>query len=465
MADSFGERLLAEVHEETLDELLRDLRSHCYATSDNASRYRLGVRELDELLEVFMPMSTAAQAQHQPSLHQTQPPGQQPSIQQDYAEDQHPQSDGHEENDQHEATADTSPAGPPTRVNRVDPVVEISSTSSAAGKSQLLYYLAAVAVLPSTYDGMRLDGREAAIVFIDADGRFDADRLRTVARGIVRQKLKTQKENSTPTTETENASSERSPEEIETIIVTSLQHVHMLRPQSSSSLLSTLQKLETYLFDLPRHFSSNRPLHAILIDSASAFFWQDKLRDEVARIEDIGRPPAEVERERSQKQSFYLLDVYVDLVKELKRLQRQFSCVVVYTTIAWSGKSVGGPGHGQPHNPSGPFDLYVPPVPSVPKTPSFRSSLPAPWGTFPTLRLVVQRDVVRPFPPLMTPHEAQRDATMRQEMVVQGRFSGWVNGWGREDWPRRVTEGIEWRNNGMFTFNITRSGVDIPATR
>lgn len=348
------------------------------------------------------------------------------------------------------------------RVHR-DPVLEISGTSSAAGKSQLLYYLAALAVLPSVFAGTSLGGHESAVVFIDTDGRFEADRLRTIARGIVHDRV-----HESAGHDADNAEGQPPTPDLESMLVSSLQHVHVFRPQSSSALLATLHYLDTYLCDLPRHFSSSRPLHSIFIDSAGAFFWQDKLHDEVARTEDIGRPLAEIESERAQKQSFYLADLYADLVTELKSLQRLFSCSVIYTTTAWSGRSMtGGAGAGHSaeqygYRPSGPFELYNPleERSSWPRGPAFRATLPPPWGLFPDLRLVVQRDRVRGFPASMTAGDAQGEqAVMRREVVMQGRFLVWVNGWGREDWPSRVREGLERRNGGVFGFCVQRDGV------
>lgn len=401
------------------------MRSLCRAgVEDIISKDRLGVKELDDLLDVFMPDATVEQPQ---SLSHLQ-------TEEDILlfED--------EENvlARYQALF--------ARVSRLDPVVEISSSSSGAGKSQLLYYLTATAVLPLTYEGTCTGGRDSAVVFIDADCRFDADRLRTVARGILQERLREQPGGIKPS-------------DIECILLASLQHVHVFRPQSSSSLLATLHNLDTYLFDLSRHLSSNRPLQAIIIDSASAFFWQDRLRDEISRTEEIGRPLADLERDREQKQSFYQADLYAELVKELKRLQLRFSCAVIYSTMTWTGKSSASL-HAQSHRPSGPFDLYNPPVFS--KTPALRPSLPAPWGTFPTLRLLVQRDSVRPFPPSMTARDAEQDAAMRHEVVRQGKFSGWVNGWGQEEWPRRVVDGVERLNGGMFVFYARGQGVEIP---
>lgn len=334
--------------------------------------HRLGVKALDGLLEVFVPRPGTVQGQGQ--------------------------------------------AANPHLANRSAPVVEISSTQSAAGKSQLLYYLAAVAILPSRLGDIRLGGRDAAVVFIDTDGRFDANRLSIVARGIVQQKIKPH------TTDKEGELNLRN--DIENLLIDSLRHVHVFRPQSSTSLLATLHSLELYLFDLPRHPSSNRNLHAILIDSMTAFFWQDKLRDQIARIEEIGHPRVEIERHRKEKQSFYMADLYVELVRELKRLQNVFGCAIVHTTTAWVGRSSAGG------------------LPSVVETASsFRCPLPAPWGLFPWLRVVV--------------------SSSSPSAGGKRQFLSCVNGWAREDWPRRIIEGVECRNGGIFVFYANRDGVEM----
>ncbi|PYI07883.1 hypothetical protein BO78DRAFT_365716 [Aspergillus sclerotiicarbonarius CBS 121057] len=430
--------------------LLHDL---YHGSGDSAAlKPCLGVQVLDDLLDVFT----------------TQPAVQAMNLEQPVSQE-HPQDDQGEYGEHLEGVLLQSPGEHddahasmyiPLLVNsnRAEPVLEISSKLSAAGKSHLLYYLTAVAILPSVFNDIPLHGRESAVVFLDTDGRFDAERLRTVLRGIVKARIKALTENPPEEKSADVKPSDCLDEDIENMLVACLQHLHVLRPQSSSALLATLQHLDAYLLDLTRHLSSNRPVHAIYLDSANAFFWQDKLQDEIARVGDIGRPGADIERERAQKESFYIADLYADLVAELKRLQRLFSCVVVYTTIV-QGKSVGAQGNSV-YQPSGPYDLYTP-GPSIPRMPSFRSALPAPWGTFPTLRVVVQRDAVRPFPSTMTAQEAQRSASQRQGVVNRGRFSGWVNRWGQEEWPRRVLEGLEEKNGGMFSFRVGRDGVDI----
>ena len=277
-----------------------------------------------------------------------------------------------------------------------EPVVEIASTASAAGKSQLLYYLAAIAVLPEPYGG-----RSAAVVYIDADGRFDANRLRTVAMSIAQ---------TTSPAETAPAPAPApAPAAAADTVKDSLQHVHVLQPASSGSLLATLKTIEAYLLDTQRHVSSTRPLHAILLDSATAFLWQDKLRDQIARIEEIGLPASQIEQDRREHRSFVLGTLYAELVSELRRLQGVFGCAVVYTATVRTRGVEGGGAVG------------------------FRSSLPSPWGLFPTLRVVVRA-------------------------VGRGRFEAGVNTWAREDWSRRVVEGLQRINRGgAFLF---QAGVD-----
>ncbi|KAL4814688.1 hypothetical protein BDW67DRAFT_186487 [Aspergillus spinulosporus] len=419
MSASFGEKLLQEVHEEGLDELLHDLKV-LHREHSGSTKTRFGVSPIDELLELFGPSSQ--QLHNPPGIWEdtgVSPDGDTPAA------------------ENHEPAHLEVPVHPAFR-SRPYTVLEISSTCSAAGKSQVLYYLAALAVLPSKFNGKSLNGSNAAVVFIDTDGRFDAERLRTVARGIVLDRL-----GDTVASDTENHGA------VEAMIFTSLQHIHVFRPQSSLALLATLQSLDAYLLDLSRHASGNRALQAIIIDSATAFLWQDKLQDEIARTEDIGRPVAEIERERLQRENFYLADIYADLVTILKQLQNTFDCNVIYTATSFGGRST--------EKPSMPYGSYNP-LDTALQTPSFRSPLPSPWGLFPTLRLVLQRKVLRPFQPGVSVQEAERDAPMRQEVVMRGEFLGSVNGWGREDWPRRRLEELK-RRGAQFMFNVKQNGV------
>lgn len=428
-----------------------------YPSSPGHETQLLGVPALDALLEVFMLNVTG------PSMD---PIAQQLSRQQNANDDQEMLLHG-DEQDVDSVTLDER-APPPesdlpsnvffshsaNRSNRLSPVLEISSSVSAAGKTQLLYYLTALAVLPGQHGDTTVGGQEAAVVYIDADDRFDAERLRAVARSLVQQ---AQISNSDSEEGTDGQDTTRSllNDEVDALVTYSLQHVHVFHPQSSSALLATLSSLHTYLYDLPRHYSASRRLQMIVIDSATAFFWQDRLRDEVARTEDIGRSRAEIDEERKQKKSFYFANLYAEMFKELKQLQGRFGCAVVYTTTVSTGRPPASSKSGQP-GPLGPYDQ------ALSRTPSLRPALPAPWGTFPTLRLIVRRDTVRSFQPSMSAQDARRDAAMRQSVVRQGKFSAWVNAWAREEWPRRVVDGVDFHNGGCFSFYVRETGVEIP---
>ncbi|KAJ5965271.1 hypothetical protein N7481_011985 [Penicillium waksmanii] len=447
MAASLGASSLAEVHLEGLDQLLHDLANIC-SSNENPESGPLGVPILDALLEVFMLKTLRPSELTQRHL---QSPAQREQNRLDNEEMIFQSVDP--ENDMLPFDPETGQSSNAFfsnslyRSKKPCPVVEISSSASAAGKSQLLYYLAASMILPRSYENLPIGGKEAAVIWIDTDDRFDADRLRVVARGIVHQARQTLD----PDALNEDAGGSFD-ENLESMLVSSLQHVHVFRPQSSSAVLATLLSLDSYLYDLSRHNSASRPLQMLCIDSATAFFWQDKLRDEIARTEDIGRPRVQVDEERELKQSFYLSDLYTELVKELKRLQSRFGCAVVYTTTVTTGR----PAPNNNSGPAGPYDR------GSSRTPSLKPALPAPWGNFPILRLIVYRDAVRPFPPAASVDDAERDASMRQDVVNQGKFSAWINAWDREEWPRRVADGVDWYNGGSFAFYVQDVGITIP---
>ena len=340
-------------------------------------------------------------------------------------------------------------SGSAYRSKRPVPVLEISSSLSGAGKSQMVYYLTVLAVLPWNYGDLHIGGQDAAVVFIDTDDRFDIQRLREIAWNIIQQAQET-----THQTEEQAGTLELSDDDIEAMIIASFKHIHLFRPNSSSALLATLAELGKYLYDVSRHHSASRPLHMLAIDSMTAFFWQDKLRDALARADDLERSKEENDKLREQKQSFYFADLYAEIATELKRLQGRFGCTVVYTTTLSGFRPNKTP--AEQNRPMGPYD--APPS----NTPALRPVLPAPWGTFTLLRLVVQRDPVRAFLPTMSINDAKRDAPMRQSIVSQGKFSAYVNAWGREDWPSRVIDGLKPYGDGSFVFYVREDGVMIP---
>ncbi|KAJ6181343.1 hypothetical protein N7519_011804 [Penicillium mononematosum] len=429
MAANLGERSLADVHQEGLDEILAGL-AHLYPGHSSHDTHSLGVPLLDTLLEVFTPKAPAVGA-----VNDGQPQPLSESVEKQTIEDEEmllrnefPAGQVYRPDEIHTAqnidpSADVLFSESDGSKKRQVPIVEISSSLSASGKSQLLYYLTALAILPRKCGDISVSGQEAAVVFIDTDDRFDAERLRTVARDIVQQ----QRGLSESRLGVQAEPGGMPDHQLESLLVSSLQHVHVFRPQSSSALLATVHTLDSYLFDLSRHRSASRPLQMVAIDSATAFFWQDRLRDEVARTEEIGRPQVEIDSEREQK----------------KRVS--FSVQLCIPQRSQGGRASGPGQYDQPQA----------------RVPSLRPALPAPWGTFPTLRLIVHRSSVRPFPLSMAAHTAVKDAPSRQSVVQQGKISAWVNPWGRDEWPRRIVEALEANNGGSFSFYTRDSGVEM----
>ncbi|KAJ5651797.1 hypothetical protein N7507_009223 [Penicillium longicatenatum] len=452
MAASLGAASLGDVHHEGLDELLHDL-ANIYP-DDDFNGPSLGVPVLDALVEVFMLRTMGPVPDHHHQNQQDLPP---PLLHEQEQELNEAGEDmlftdeyGDAAFDEQVARSNLFFLDSAYRRKRPIPTVEISSSLSGAGKSQLLYYMTARAVLPREYGNIPIGGQGSAVVFIDADDRFDVRRLQMIAQGIVQQAQK-----SIDPEKLEDEFSAKIPDdELEAVLSSALKHVHIFRPQSSSALLATLASLNTYLYDISRHQSASCPLHMIAIDSATAFIWQDKLRDSLARAEDVGRSREENDKLREMKNSFHSIDLYAEIVTELKRLQALFGCTIVYTTTVtgFRPKNIKDDQTG----PLGPYDT------PVSQTPALQPALPAPWGEFPLLRLVVQRDAVRSFPPAMSAHDARNDAPMRQSAVRQGKFSAYVNAWRQEEWPRRVVDGLRPYGNGSFAFYVQNDGIEIP---
>ncbi|KAK4504209.1 hypothetical protein PRZ48_005125 [Zasmidium cellare] len=331
-AEDLGKRLLAEVEEVGLDEILNTLR-----LTDPSTPSHFSLPPLDNLIQTAIDLKA-----------------------------------------------------PTTKTQPTPPIIELLSPSPGSGKTHLLYHLAALAVLPTTHGG-----RQSTAVIIDADGKFSIPRL------VQQMSLLCKTHH---------------PQDRESVIATSLKHVHTFHPQSLPSLLATLTSLPTYLFNANRHYSFDRAVGFIALDSAAAFYWQAKCDAEEASLLKDSSPPKG----------------YVQLAGALKNVGRVLNAPVVFSS--WNMNSV-------KKNPS-----------LGPDVRAYRSSLPPPWSTLPTLRLVVRRIPVRKLPVEIGVEEALREGEMRQRVVEQGRFEVLVNEWGLEE---RAAQ----RLGGGFDFRIREDGV------
>ncbi|PGH00340.1 hypothetical protein GX51_05838 [Blastomyces parvus] len=394
-ARAHGERLLREVREENLAELLQTLHSLHSPPTTSPQYAPLGIKPLDDILRIFHSKS------HTPG----------------------------------------------TTYTPRHPVLEITSPASADGKTHLLYCITALAVLPCTYQNIALGGRSSAIVYLDTDCRFDAVRLREVTRGIVLESA-VEKGISLPAAGNNYRGGGREgvDEEMDTMIHDALSHVHVFRPQSSASLLATIQSIESYLLGSMamtygkaehKHSSHSRPLHAILLDSASAFYWQDRREMEVLSIPGVREERARRARDQNDTDTNTTTTTNTNtptaqsqlphqIIHTLRALQQTFSCPLVFTT--WGLLRAIPPAH---HSNSTPDALHGQTSTRAPlyksRRPSFRPHLPRPWPSFPTCRVIVEREVVRPFAPFLTMEEIKGEAQERQEVVRRGRVVGWVD--------------------------------------
>ncbi|KAI5307816.1 hypothetical protein KEM55_007337 [Ascosphaera atra] len=326
------------------------------------------------------------------------------------------------------------------------PVLEVTSHASGQGKTSLLYYLAARAILPARYNNFEVSGYNAAVVFIDADHRFDAARLREVMLNFVFEQAERM-----DLTGSLTKFPFRDLNALNAMIYDCLEHVHVFQPTSAAEQVTMLNSLCTYLLKqrmetgaVAQHQSAARSLHSIYIDSASAFYYQDRFERQVsnyyhrddARFFDLGAS-----------------------ARALWRLRDVFHCAVVYTT--WGLKPTGRDGSLRLTDWVTVFGPYMPP----------------PWRNFAHCRLVVRRRPVKRFPEelrmdLLTLHDQQpledeqrRDlevhAATRHDAVQLGMFDATV------DWGYRIDGGGETINGPMdrrdysFGFRVTTFGVNI----
>ena len=221
-------------------------------------------------------------------------------------------------------------------------------------------------------------------------------------------------------------------QETSSVVSDSLSHLHVFRPQSSSSLLATLASLSSYLLSSPStHLSTSRRLGLLAINDLSAFLWQDRLdADEETAL------PASNHAEKAN--SFLLLERYRNFISLLRSIQHLFSCTIVATN--WG----------------------LAPVTSVAKHPALRPHLPSVWNQFCTIQIVVERNRVSKFGPGLSAAEAKIEGMQRWEVVEKSGFSGWVNWWGSESWREEVREGMDGlKFQGRFSFKVTGDGIKV----
>ena len=248
---------------------------------------------------------------------------------------------------------------------------------------------------------------------LDTDASFSISRLAEQAQHLLRKQ-------SSSTLHPDN-------EHVDDILLPALEHVHIFRPQSLASTTATLRSLPDYLFNASRHHSLDRQVAFIALDSASAFYWQDKADTEDAPLLTV--TTAGMKQQGGSTG-------YTALSAALKSACATFSCPAIFTS--WHLGIVPAPQHASQH-----------------RVRSLRPNLPVPFSQLPTLRLITQRVPVKKFPAGTSAEEALREAPDRQKAVEEGSFVCVVNEWGVDE---RTLQRLQRVGSG-FGFGISAEGL------
>ncbi|MCJ1482154.1 hypothetical protein MMC06_002316 [Schaereria dolodes] len=212
-------------------------------------------------------------------------------------------------------------------------------------------------------------------------------------------------------------------------LISCLQHLHIFRPQSSGALIATLESVPTYLFDQDRHYSSTKHLQVVVLDSLSAFLWQDRIDEDRKRL-DIASTIATTYQTDST-----FLQKYHHLVERLTHIQRTFDCAIL--TSSWSLSSVARTADG----------------------PSVRPHLPAIWNNFCAVQIVVERDIIAKFELSISAEEALREGPQRLKAVQENRFKARLNHWGVDGWSDEILQKMRGLGKDReFSFQTVQNG-------
>jgi hypothetical protein len=254
-------------------------------------------------------------------------------------------------------------------------VIELCSEDPGTGKTHLLYLITILAILPSIHHDVDLDGKESTVIIIDTEGRFSVERVVELMEHYIIDK-------------------DADTVDMEDLISRSLEHLHIFRPQSMTAMIATLSNLPTYLLNHGAHQSTRRPVHSVMIDSVSTFYWQTREEEETTKVTSL---------KQHSGPSTATMNPYATLTQVLSSLYLTFSCAIIATT------------HGSFTNAkeSGP--------------PTLRT-LPAPWANFPSVRLLFTRETVQKFAHGMSVEEAMKEQANRQSVVERVKFCANVIG-------------------------------------
>ncbi|KAK6544087.1 hypothetical protein TWF694_000798 [Orbilia ellipsospora] len=343
-------------------------------------------------------------------------------------------------------------------------IIEISSDRPCVGKTQLLYHLACVTLLPESWNGINLDGKDGAVVFIDCDGRFDILRLMEMICHYLQSRLSLaiqycESQLNSRDTEMQNPQVEdQDNDDIEEYLqlLTSidsthivelteyaLTNLHVYQPTSPSELLEIISSLPGYLTSSQDHSSHDQALSLLLIDGISAFYWLE--RSTPSNPATLNQAFSDDLPTEPPKPQLSLQSRYEKVTSDLITISTRFGANIVITNI-----HIPTANHSNNHNGGG---GGVNPAP-----PSYPRHLPACYTYSPrflSARIILSLDIVAPFHADIELKNAWKERGMRMEVVGKAGVSAWVEGAGvRKGESRR-----DKAEGGWFWFRIGEEGV------
>ena len=194
---------------------------------------------------------------------------------------------------------------------------------------------------------------------------------------------------------------------------TALSHIHIFQPSSLQSLISTISSLPTHFLN-PSNKSFDKKI-AIILDSASAYFWEDKYSIG-ERQGNVGKYPA--------------------LAAVLKRVSGTLQAPIFFSTENISATTT---------------TATIASKSSTAETMALRPSLPPPWSTFPSLRLIIQKPAIAGINKDIDAKTAIRENKNRQGRIREAGSKVSVNQYGNEGW-------MSTHPPQSFTLHITEIG-------
>ncbi|KAB8737521.1 hypothetical protein FH972_026480 [Carpinus fangiana] len=349
---------------------------------------------------------------------------------------------------------------------RRPPVIEITPTVSGGGGTHLVYCCVAAAVLPprshsspfpapptsgidapedieqdeslppSTAVCSWAGGRGGVALVLDADSKFDVHRLVLVMHHLLslEEPLPTAAEDLAA----EQGIQRKTFKELrDAVIQQALHHVHIFTPHSLTTLAATIAHFPTYLASLlqlthPHHSSAARPLELVAIDSLSAFYWPQRhaaatsLATDRAAEDNSRDEAAAVEETNPKDQTKEVEDPWSAFIKAIVTLHASHPSTPLIATT-WP----------------------LMPLSTTGSRPTFRAHLPLAWQSRVTAHILVQREPVARFPAGLALRRAgAAEGALREGVVREGRFAAWAEG-ARGLWRFRITSGgVEWGTDG-----------------